>query len=70
MVAIIFILFAAGGDFGGQAVFEIAHQRFEAIKDGNDFFLYGERLNRDKAYTLQTRLMQNKIRTDGVYLRP
>jgi hypothetical protein len=27
-------------------------------------------LNRDKAYTLQTRLMQNKIRTDGVYLRP
>ena len=45
LVAVIFVLLAAGGDFGGQAIFEIADQGFEAIKDGDDFFLDGERGN-------------------------
>ena len=50
MVAVVFVLFVAGSDFGGQAVFEIAHQRFEAVEDGDDFFLDGERGNGDKPY--------------------
>ena len=49
VVAVIFVLFAAGGDFGWQAIFEIADQRFEAIEDGDDFFLDGERENWDNA---------------------
>ena len=65
LVAVIFVLFAAGGDFGGQAIFEITHQGFEAVKDCDDFFLDGERLDRDK-----TRPSKNafpiKTRTDGV----
>ena len=66
VVAVIFVLFAAGGDFSGQAIFEIAHQGFKAIEDGDYFYLDGER---EKA-----RLSKNaypiKIRTDGACLRP
>ena len=48
LAAVIFVLFAAGGDFGGQAIFEIAYQGFEAIEDGDDFFLDGERGQRNR----------------------
>jgi len=69
LVAVIFVLFAAGGDFGGQAIFEIADQRFEAIEDGDDFFLDGERRYRDKASPSE-RLMQSRlVRTGFISVR-
>ncbi len=69
LVAAIFVLFAAGGDFGGQAIFEIAHHRFEAIGDGDDFFLDGEKWNGEKASPSE-RLMQSKlVRTGFISVR-
>ncbi len=65
LVAVVFVLFMAGGDFGGQAVFEIADQRFEAVEDGDDFFLDVERWNRDKACPSNKAYLP-KTRTDGV----
>ena len=65
MVAVVFVLFAASGDFGGQAIFEIAHQCLKAIEDDDDFFLDGERWNGNKACPSNKAYLA-KTRTDGV----
>ena len=36
-MAVVFVLFVAQGDLGGQAVFEVAHQCLKAVEDGDDF---------------------------------
>ena len=38
-VAVVFVLFAAEGDFGGQAVFEVVDHGFKVVEDGYNSFL-------------------------------
>ena len=38
-VAVVFVLFSAQGDLGGQAALQVVDQGGEAVKNGDDFFL-------------------------------
>ena len=38
-IAVVFVLFSAEGDLGGQAALQVLDQRVEAVKNGDDLFL-------------------------------
>ena len=47
LVAIVFVLFFAGGDLGGQPLREVMAERIKAVEDGDDFCLRFERRDGD-----------------------
>ena len=47
LVPVVFLLLLPGGDLGGQAAGQVVAEGVEAVQDGNDAALFGERRKRN-----------------------